>query len=303
MCPLLAACAAGLAAAAAGLALPNRYAATARILPDLGTAAASGRTGVWAPTAPPALPGSREEGPTVIFVEILHSRRVADRVLGTTFAYRDRTWALGAPVARREPLWRHLGARDPEGALGPFRRALGVDRNPRSGLLTLTAETRSPELSLQVVQAAVEALRETLQDLTRAEARWRADVVQRRLDEVEAAHREASGRFRRFLEANRNWEASPSPDLRFQGLQLREQVDLLARVRANLTLNREQALLEAGGQAPALHVLDGGALPLRKRGPHRALLVLGAAALAGGAATAVQHRGRIHHLIFAREHA
>jgi len=291
---------AGICAACATLSMPDRFMARARILPDMGSAAPAARTGVWAPTAPAGVQGSREDGPTVIFAEILRSRRVADQVLGATYEYGVRTWALGKERRRRSTLAEHLGvAGDP--AQGAFQRLLGVDRKPRSGLLTVTAETVSPELSLQVVQGAVEALRATLADFARAEARNRAAALAPRLAQAREAHEEASGRFQAFLVVNRNWETGSSPQLHFQGAQLKERVDLWARVLANLTLNREQALLEAGNQAPALLVLDGGSLPLRKCGPPRALLVLGAMAAAGGGVLAAAHRHRIRGLFVSME--
>lgn len=291
---------AGACAACASLCLPDRFRARARILPDMGSAAPAARSGVWAPTAPAGIQGSREDGPTVIFAEILRSRRVADRVLEATYAYGVRSWALGPEHRRRGTLAEHLGVSgDP--AQGAFQRLLGVDRKARSGLLTVTAETTSPELSLQVVQGAVAALRETLADFARAEARNRAAALEPRLEQARAAHGEASGRFQAFLAVNRNWETGSSPQVHFQGAQLKERVDLWARVLANLTLNREQALLEAGNQAPALLVLDGGSLPRRKCGPPRALLVLGAMAAAGGGVLAVSHRHRIRGLFVSLE--
>lgn len=297
---LAAAGVAGACAACATLCMPDRFRARARILPDLGSVAPAARSGVWAPTAPPGGQGSREDGPTVIFAEILRSRRVADQVLGATYDYGVRAWPLGTELRRRGTLAEHLGAAG-DAAHGAFQRILGVDRKPRSGLLTVTAETVSPELSLQVVRGAVEALRGTLADFARAEARSRAEALEPRLAEARAAHAEASGRFRDFLASNRNWAAGASPQVHFQGSQLKERVDLWARVLANLTLNREQALLEAGNQAPALLVLDGGSLPLRKCGPPRALLVLGAMAAAGGGVLAATHRHRIRGLFVSME--
>lgn len=292
---------AGTLASAWALLLPDLYRCEARILPDAGRGPETGRAGVWAPTAPPALPSLREEGPTVVYADILQSRRVAEALLAAPYEYGARPWRLGRPRRVRGTLLAYLGARDPERALGGFRRLLTVERRPRSGLLVVAAETRSPELSLQVVRNAVEALRAALADLAREEGRCRAREVGERLEEVRVRYGREAEAFRSFQEANRSWESSPSPNLRFRGAQLREQLALWRRILENLTLNREQALLEAGNDAQALLVLDPGSLPREKSRPHRAFLAVTAAALASALSWAVTNRSTVRDLFVAKE--
>jgi hypothetical protein len=281
--------------------LPDQYRSEARILPDAGHAGPQGHTGIWAPAAPPVAPGTREDGPTVIYDDILRSRRVADGVLMATYGYRSRSWRFGRSRAVSGSLLQYLGAPDTDRALGDFRRLLRVERNPKSGLLTLSAETRSPELSLQVVRRATEELRRALVDLAQADGRNRARTTRERLEEVGATCAAKDEAFQRFQDANRNWETSASPNLRFQGFQLRSQLDLWRRVQENLTLNREQALLEARNDAQTLLVLDAGELPRAKSRPHRSLIVFGAMVATFSTTWAALNRTTFRDLFVAKE--
>jgi len=176
-----------------------------------------------------------------------------------------------------------------------------VDRNARSGLLTLAAETTSPELSMQVVRRAVEELRLALVELGQAEGRSRIRTSGDRLEEVRAIYQGKSDAFQSFQDANRNWEGSPSPNLRFRGAQLKEQLALWHQVLSNLTLNQEQALLDARNDAQTLLVLDPGGLPTAKSKPHRSFIVFGAMVLTGAASWAVINPHRVHAFFINRE--
>jgi len=300
--PVVLGLAAGLAAAGGSLFLPDSFRSEARILSDAGShEPPPGRTGVWAPSAPPELPGSREDGPTVIYADILGSARMASRLLFAEYAYPCRSWRFGPERPVRGTLLDYLGAANQDRAMGAFRRLLSVDRNPKSGLLTIGAETRSPELSRQVVRRAVEELRQALVELSQVAGENKARCAWERLEEVRAQYRERGAAFEAFQDANRNWEASPEPNLRFRGRQFGQDLDLWRQILANLTLNHEQALLEARNDTQILLVLDPGERPREKCRPHRALIAFGAAVVTGAASWAYRNRGTVHRLFITKE--
>ena len=300
--PALHACLAGLAAAAVSVFLPNQYRSEARILSDSGhTGGSALRTGVWAPTAPPEVPASREDGPTVIYADILRSRRMAEELLLREYDYGDRSWRFGRRRRTRGTLLGYLGARNLDRAMGPLRKLLAVQRDPKSGLLTLSAETTSPELSMQVVRQAAENLRDFLVEFSRAAGAGKARFTLGRLAEVQAKYAELGRQFERFQDANRNWESSPAPNVRFRGAQLKEGLELWRQVVMNLTLNHEQALLEAQNDTQTLLLMDPGSLPLEKSRPSRALIVFTVASAVGAGSWVAHNRTAITNRILAKE--
>ena len=173
--PMLHAGLAGILAAGVAVCMPNQYRSEARILSDAGHAGGGSalRTGVWAPTAPPEIQASREDGPTVIYVDILKSRRMVEQLLQRDYDYTERPWRFARPRRVQGTLQAYLGAANLDRAVGPLRRVLGVQRDAKSGLLTITAETRAPELSRQVVRQAAENLRDFLVEFSQPPARTR----------------------------------------------------------------------------------------------------------------------------------
>jgi hypothetical protein len=301
--PLRHACFAGLAAAGVAVLLPNAYRSEARILSDTGHAGGSNlRTGVWAPTAPPETPTSREDGPTVIYVDILKSRRMAEQLLLHEYDYGYRPWRFARRRTTRGTLLDYLGAANVDRGLGQLRKVLAVQRDIKSGLLTISAETSSPELSMQVVRQAAANLRDFLVELSQAAGQNKARFTLGRLEEVRGKYAELGRQFEGFQDANRNWESSPAPNVRFHGAQLKEGLDLWKQVVMNLTLNHEQALLEAQNDTQTLLLMDPGNLPLEKSRPARALIVFTVAAVVGVGSWAVQNRTALINRILAKEH-
>ena len=300
--PLAHAGLAGLAAALLTLMLPNRYRSEARILSDAGHAGGSAlRTGVWAPTAPPETPAFREDGPTVIYVDILKSRRMAEQLLGRQYDYSLRPWRFARRRRVHGTLLDYLGVATVDHAMGRLNAVLGVQRDPKSGLLTIRAETTSPELSMLVVRQAAENLRDFLVEFSQAAGQNKARFTLDRLEEVQGKYAELGRQFEQFQDSNRNWETSPAPNVRFRGTQLRQGLDLWRQVVMNLTLNHEQALLEAQNDTQTLLLMDSGSLPQEKSGPARAFIVFTVVAAVGAGSWVLRHRRAIVHRILAKE--
>jgi hypothetical protein len=282
--------------------MSDRFRSEVRILSDAGRSGMGAqRPGVWAPTALPEPPGTREDGPTVIHVDILRSRRLEERLLLRNYDYGCRSWRWGRPVRRQGTLLDYLGAATVDEGLGGLERLMTVRRDLKSGQLTIRAETRSPALSQQVVRAAAEELRGILLELGQAGGRDRARFVLSRLEEVGGQVDRAVRAFEAFQSANRNWPNSPSPNVRFEGGRLREEVELWSRVKSNLTLGHEQALLEARNDVQPLLVLDVGSLPLRKSGPPRAFYTFAAALVAGTASWIHANRSLVSNRLMNKE--
>ena len=301
--PALLALKAGLLAALGAALLPDYYQSEARILSDIGHAGGNSalRTGVWAPSAPPETLGSREDGPTIIYADILRSRRLAEQLLLGQYDYACRSWRFGPAHRVRGTLLAYLGARSLDRAMGPLRSMLAVQRDLKSGLLTISVESRAPALSMEVVKRATEGLREIVVELSQAAAVNKARFTLARLEEVQGKYAELGQAFQRFQDGNRTWESSPAPNIRFRGTQLREQLDLWKQMVMNLSLNHEQALLEAQNDTQTLLLLDPGNLPVEKSKPARALIVFAAMAAVGLGSWFYLNRSTVYDRFIAKE--
>jgi hypothetical protein len=303
--PLLLTLAAGLVSAGIASFLPNYYKSEIRILSDTGSSGAgsANRAGVWAPSATPETPGSREDGPTVIFADILKSRRMAETLLQASYDYHIQPKRFGPAIAVQGTLREYLKVGSTDKGIGPLKTILVVQRDMKSGMLTLSAETRSPELSLQVAQGAVRNLKAFLVELSQSTGNNKARFTEERLEAVRATYDKLGREFLGFQEANRNWETSPAPSVRFRGSRLKEDLDLWRTVLNNLTLNHEQALLEARNDTQALLVMDPGNLPVDKSRPSRSFIVFLSMAVTAAVSWTVVNRSIVKNRLLAKEPA
>ena len=301
--PALLALKAGALAALGSMLLPDYYKSEARILSDMGHAGGNSslRTGVWAPSAPPETPGSREDGPTIIYADILRSRRLAEQLLLGQYDYRCRSWRFGQPRRVRGTLLAYLGGGSLDRAMGSLRTMMAVQRDLKSGLLTISVESRAPSLSMEVVKRATEGLREIVVELSQAAAVNKARFTLARLEEVKGKYAELGQAFQRFQDANRTWESSPAPNIRFRGTQLREELDLWKQIVMNLSLNHEQALLEAQNDTQTLLLMDPGNLPVEKSKPARSFIVFAVVCLAGAGSWLTINRSTVYDRFIAKE--
>lgn len=276
---------AGVAMAVITLFVPNQYRSEARILPA-DSRAGTGAMGQMATAAAAAamlgivIPG--QEGSDAAFVDIVNSRWMAKKLLLENYQFSLRAWCLGSPREHRESLYAYLEVRNLDRALKKMQDILHVNRDLKSKLLTISAETHSPELSQQIVRKAVDILENFIQVKARTRGGNKAAFTAERLKEAEAESAQAEQEFEAFLNAHRNYTTSYDPAVRLKGARQEATLKLRQQVFTTLTLNYEQALLEEKNDMPILNILDDGDLPLEKSSPPRTMLIV-LAILLGGA--------------------
>ena len=266
--------AAGVLTAAVTLLMPNYYRSEARLLPveskglggNLGGLATAGAAfGV-------SVPGG--EGNDANFVDVLNSRWMREQLLQTEFQYHARSWRFGAEQVRKGTLYEYVDERNMDRAVKELGKVLSASRDLKSKVITLSAETRSPDLSQQVVQRAGKLLEAFLQEKGRTRGGAKAIFAEARLADARLEMDQAEDAFRRFLEGNRNYQGSGDPAVRLRGTRLESELRLRQQLVTTLAMNREQALLEEKNDIPILNVLDAGNLPIEKSKPARSVVVL-----------------------------
>ena len=178
---------------------------------------------------------------------------------------------------------------------------LSATRDLKSKVITISAETKSPELSQQVVQRAGKLLETFLQEKGRTRGGAKALFAEARLAEARGEMDQAEEAFRRFLEGNRNYQTSGDPAVRLKGTRLETELRLRQQLVSTLAMNREQALLEEKNDIPILNVLDPGNLPIEKSKPARSVIVLLVTLLVGAGGWAWLNREWVRARLLADE--
>jgi len=287
--PLKVALVVGVATALITLLMPNYYRSEARLLPvDAKGAGSLGNLAAAAAAFGVSVPGG--EGNDANFVDVLNSRWLREQLLQTEFQYHLRTWRFGAERLRKGTLYDYLDQSNMDRAVKALGNVLGASRDLKSKLITLSAETKSPELSQQVVQRAEKLLEAFLQQKGRTRGGAKAAFAEARLQDARRDMAQAEEALRTFLEANRNFQTSGDPSVRLKGARLEAELRLRQQLVTTLAMSREQSLMEEKDDLPILNVLDPGNLPIDKSKPSRSIIVLLATLLTGLGAWAWQNR-------------
>lgn len=272
--PILFGVCASMLTAALSLLMVNQYRSEGSLLPieSKGLGGGLGNLAAAAAAFGVNVPGG--DGSDAFFVEILNSRTLREKLLQTEFSFKTRSWRFGAEQIRHEQLGTYFQSKNMDQGLRKLRALLSVTRDMKSRVITVTAETESPELSRQVVRRAFELLEDFVKQKGRTRGSTRAIFAAARLAEARAEMDRVEGDLRRFLDVNRNYVASPDPAVRLKGLRLEAELRLHQQLVTTLALGREQALMDEKNDQPILNVLDGGNLPYEKSRPSRVVLVV-----------------------------
>lgn len=271
--PLLIGFALACVTAVVTLFMPNYYRSEARILPvDTKSMSGLGNLSATAAAFGVSVPG--QDGGDGNYVDILNSRWLRENLLKTEFQFHQRTSRFGEETAIKATLYDYLEAKNMDQAVKLLGTMVSASRDLKSKVLTLSAETMSPELSQQLVQKATNILESFVREKGRTRGGAKAAFAEARLKEARTEMTQAEDEFRRFLDGNRNYQMSTDASVRIRGTRLEAELKLRQQLVMTLAMNREQALMEEKNDMPILNVLDAGHLPSDKSRPRRSMIVL-----------------------------
>jgi uncharacterized protein involved in exopolysaccharide biosynthesis len=209
------------------------------------------------------------------YIDILNSRSVTEDLLKTQYSFYARSWRFGAKRPCRESLYTYLNARNTDRAVLAARKIISVTKDLKTKIITVSAETKSPELSQQIVQEATKDLEDFVMNKGRTKGSQKARFAEARLKEARVEMAEAEADMRGFLEGNRNYQTSADATVRLTGARLEAELRLRQQLVVTIAMNRESALLEEKNDVPIVNMLDEANLPIDASGPHRALIGIG----------------------------
>ena len=290
--PLRNAALAGAAVALITLLIPNTYVSEARILPaDSRGSGGLGQMAAAAAAVGIAVPG--QDSSDAAFVDIVNSHWMWRKLLQEKYRFSTRFFYFGPWRERDETLYEYLDVKNMDRAMKKMKEVLTVKRDLKTKLLTLSAETQSPELSQLVVRKAVGILEDFIQVKSRTRGGNKAVFTAERLKEAQESYTLAERESMVFLNDHRNFATSNEPAVRMKGTRLENTLKLRQQVVTTLTLNSEQALLEEKNDMPILNLLDEGDVPIDKSYPPRSIIVLMAMLLVAGGSWGWTHRERL----------
>jgi tyrosine-protein kinase Etk/Wzc len=149
----------------------------------------------------------------------------------------------------------------------------------QTNIVTLSVESRYPGLASAVANTFIDYINDFNTKTRQFQARERRKFVEQRLVEGERQLRVAEDDLKRFYELNRSWQQSPQ--LTFEEIRLRGQVDIQKELYLTLRREYETARIEEVNDTPVITVIDAAVRPQKKSSPRRGLIVLLTFVLAG----------------------
>ncbi len=218
--------------------------------------------------------------PPALYAEVFKSRTLRDAVLQARFPDPrtdepgDSAVLLDLLDVEGETLRERL-----ENGRKELDDAVSVRVDNETSLVTLSVETRYPELSASVANMFIELLNRFNLETRQSNARERRRFIEERLHEAERELRAAEDALKTFLERNRQWRGAPQ--LEFQHDRLERQVSLKQAVYTTLSQSYEEARIQEVNDTPVITVVDYAVPPQEKSSPKRTLNVVLAFFLGG----------------------
>lgn len=270
----------GAASVLGSLLVRSRYASTATFLPETQSSRGQlpGLAGAVAAAAQLGLGLGPSGGQApLLYIELVQSRRILGSLVQTQFPNPDRR-RFGAadslPLLRLLDLPRQSSPeRELDAGIRFLRnKAVSVDVDLKTNLVTVSAESQYPALSQQMTARLLELVSAFNRNIRRSQAQARREFAERRAAEFEQALIEAERNLERFYSQNRSYRNSP--ELVFQEAQLQRQISIRQDLFLNMRREAEAARLEEVNDIPLLTVVDPPPVPVRRSYPKRAVLAL-----------------------------
>jgi uncharacterized protein involved in exopolysaccharide biosynthesis len=260
-----------------GLIRPRQYTAKASFVPQ--SRAPQTVSGIAAQFGL-ALPGQKGDESPAFYIELLESRGVLRAAALTEYsAAQSRTGRRGPSTlvdAYQKP-GKSVELRT-DATIKRLERDVGSSMSNKSGMVTLTARSESPQLSQQIATRLLQLLNQFNLERRRSQAAEERRFAESRVAEVKGQLRAAEDRLQYFLQANRDYANSPS--LRFQEQRLSADIDLLRQLYTTLTQAYEQAKIDEVRDTPVITVVELPEVPVRP--DSRGLLLRGLGGMVAG---------------------
>ena len=250
---------------------PNRYTASARIVPETRTVGGQLATVAALAGVPLSTAGSPQS--PQFYADLLRSRPILNEVLTVKYALPNSGKIESDSASLLDFL--RIEGKSLEERLTEGRKTLlsdlDVNVDPRTGVISLAVESRSPYLSAEITNEFVRQLLVFNRDSRQSQARARRIFIERRLGDAQRELAEAESGLRAFLERNRQYRDSPA--LLFEEGRLERGLQVARQLYLDLRQQLDAARIAEADDIPALTIIERAVPPTEKSGPMRRRIV------------------------------
>lgn len=254
------------AAGLISLFVPNRYTATASILPTTNSGGASSLLSLAEniPGLDLSSLGSTDKSPSLLYPEILSSRMIAEEILGHPYIYKDREkW-------RTQNLYQYFKIENRDKAIKTLNSIVNFSTDKKTGVLSIDITTTNPQLSAMVANYYLECLDDFNQNQRKTNAGQNRQFIEKRMAEARSQLKEAEENLKVLRQRNMNYYNTTDPELAMLNSQLQREVEVKSQVYLTLCQQYELASIQEKKELPVIQILDTAQAPTIKSGPSRA---------------------------------
>lgn len=260
-----------LATAVICLLLPNKYTATAVILPSGGTADKLGGLKDFAGLVGDLSFGSMSsnlENSSYLYPDILRSWLISEAVINKVYQYPQ------GGKTKSQDLFGYFKAKKMDSAILALAQITGFNMDRKTGIIKVSATTKNRYLSAAIANEYINQLEKYNLDTRKSKAKENEKFVSQRLEEMKEELKAAEDNLEAFQIKNRNFSTSSSPELAMELARLEREAEIKSKVFLTLTQEYELARVDAKKDVPIVQVLDYAKPPEEKAGPNRKMIVL-----------------------------
>lgn len=245
---------------------PGSYSAAASFAPQGPNQSISELAGITAQFVP-MLPGTRPSQSSAFYADLVRSRELLYDVVGTEYSFtghRGLLWmtetaAMDGTLVDILEMQLDDPERNTTATVDWLRDRIAVQANRETGVVTFSAKTPWPELSLQVTQRILALVSAFDIDRRQSQAAEERRFIEERLARAEGEVRTHEDGLAVFLEQNRNF--ANSPRLTFEFDRRQREVTRRHEVLTGLADAYERARIEEVRNTVLLTIVDSPRLP------------------------------------------
>lgn len=157
-------------------------------------------------------------------------------------------------------------------ALNSLREQLDISIDNKTNVVTISIETREPQLSADIVNKVIQQLDEFIRTKRTSSASEQRKWIEERLIQVKGDLEKSENKLKEFREKNRR--VGDSPLLLLEQGRLMREVEINSTLYEELKKQHEIAKIEEIKNIPVINVMDSGRAPAKKERPKRTRIVL-----------------------------